>query len=145
MKNKKLHIKITYMQQPLESDSESDCETTEDVMRDLKSQMEQIEALSKSLDTHIVDLYRRTKADTVDWMHEPLKPRSHIGVWCAKKQLSARPTIREFIDACFSSASSMDLNSRTLTFCKEDAVALWNGQRRLTVFDIIERIPTIFE
>jgi hypothetical protein len=107
--------------------------------------MEQIDTMAKSLDSHVLGLYQRAKAETVDWMNEPLKPRRHIEKWCALHGLGPRPTMDEFTDACFAAAWSKDLESRVLTFKKDDAAILWNGQRRLTVFDMIARVPTLFE
>jgi hypothetical protein len=107
--------------------------------------MDQIDTITKSLDTHVLELYERAKIETVDWMKEPMKPRRHIQKWCALHELSSRPTIDEFTDACFKAAWSVDLESRVLTFKKEDAAILWNGQRRLTVFDMINLIPSLFE
>lgn len=144
MKHRKIQVKITYMQQS-DNESESEGDAVEDVLEQLKEQMAEIETLSKALDEHVVDLYRRTKTDTTDWMNEPLLPKSNIRAWCKKNALPQKPTMSQFIDACFSASSSMDLESRTLTFQKEDAAALWGGQRRISVFDVIRRVPTLFE
>ena len=148
VKHRKIQVKITYMEHlPQESDteSESDGESAEFVLQGLKEQMAEIETLSKALDTHVLDLYRRTKSETTDWMNEPLLPRAHIRNWCSKNGLPPRPTVNQFIDACFAASSSMDLESRTLTFPKGDAAILWSGQRRLSVFDVVARVPTLFE
>ena len=52
--------------------------------------------------------------------------------------------MEDFLDACYAAAKSMDLESRVLVFGKADAAALWNGQRRLTVFEIIALLPSLF-
>ena len=130
------------------SDSESETDTgdsVEDVMSELKQQMAQIDTVSKALDVHVADLYRRARTDTVDWMHEPLKPRRHIESWCSIHSLPSRPTLDEFVDACLTAARTVDLETRVITFHKEEAAILWDGQRRLTIFDLIARIPTLFE
>ena len=139
---RKIHIKIMVVEP--ESDSD-DGESVSDVMEELKVQMAQIDAMSKSLEAHVTDLYKRAKVETVDWMKEPLKPRRHIQKWCALHGLSERPTMDEFTDACFAAAWSTDLGSRVITFKKEDAAILWNGQRRMTVFDMIRLVPSLFE
>jgi len=145
---KHLHVKFMFISPtPLssESDSESDGESVSGVLQGLTEQMEKIDMMAKSLDTHVLALYQRAKVETVDWMKEPMKPRRHIQKWCALHGLPLRPTIDEFTDACLAAAWTTDLESRVLTFKKEDAATLWNGQRRLTVFDMIGRIPTLFE
>ena len=126
------------------SEPSSDDEPLEDIMSELTDQMEKVAAMSKTLDKTVIDLYKRTKRETTDWMSEPLKPRPIIKKWCKDHGLSSRPTMNEFIDACFAAALSVDLETRTLTFQKEEAV-LWGGKRRLTVFDIIGLVPTLFE
>jgi hypothetical protein len=145
---KRLQVKFMFVSAappPSDSESESDGESVSDVLSGLKAQMQQIDVMAKSLDTHVLDLYRRAKTETVDWMNEPVKPRRHIQKWCAVHGLGLRPTIAEFTDAVLEAAWSLDLESRILTFKKEDAAILWNGQRRLTVFDMIARVPTLFE
>lgn len=129
---------------PESSDSDSDDSVT-DVLNELKQQMQAIDLMTKSLETHMTDLYKRAKKETVDWMEEPLSPRRHIHKWCALHGLSSHPTMSEFADACLAAAWSTDMESRVLTFKKEDAAVLWNGQRRITVFDMIRLIPTLFE
>ena len=147
MKKRILHVKFMIVDSvPEKYDSESDDgESVSEVFSELKAQMDQIDTMTRSLDSHVIGLYKRTKAESIDWMNEPLKPRRHIQKWCAKHDLNERPTMNEFMDACFDSASSADLESRVITFNKDDAAILWNGKRRLTVFDILGLIPTLFE
>jgi len=127
------------------SDTDTDIESVSDVLAELKEQMRQVDTASKALDSHVVGLYHRAKLETVDWMNEPLRPRHHIQKWCALHGLPSSPTVTELTDKCFSVAKSMDLESRVITFYKEDAAILWGGKRRITVFDMIARIPTLFE
>lgn len=126
------------------SDSESDQEGLETVLSDLKAQMESIRVASLQLTTHVVDLFQRAKRETVDWMREPLKPQEHIEAWCAEHGLSSTPTLDEFIEACFTAAKSLDLESRIITFKKEDAEILWKGKRRIHVFELLSFVPTLF-
>lgn len=149
MKKRQLKVKIMLIEsRPQRDDSDPDSEEGEsvsEVFNELKQQMSQIDAIAKSLDTQVIDLYRRSTAETVDWMNEPLRARPHIQKWCVAHGLSSKPTMDEFTEVCFEAAKSMDLESRMLTFQKEDAAILWDGQRRLTVFELIARIPTLFE
>jgi len=146
---KHLHVKFMFVQPEVKeteaSDSDSEGESVSEVLRGLTAQMEQIDTMSKGLESHVLSLYERARLETVDWMKESLKPRRHILKWCALHNLPSRPTIEEFTEACFAAAWSLDLESRVLTFKKEDAAILWNGRRRLTVFDMIALIPTLFE
>ena len=144
MKKRTLQVRFMIIESAPES-SDSDDESVTDVLNELKQQMQSIDVMAKSLEATVTDLYKRAKTETVDWMEEPLKPRRHIQKWCALHGLPANPTISEFTDACLAAAWSTDLESRMLTFKKEDAAALWNGQRRITVFDMIRLIPTLFE
>jgi hypothetical protein len=144
MKKRTLQVKFMIIEHAPES-SDSDDESVTDVLNELKQQMESIDVMAKSLEATVTDLYKRAKTETVDWMEEPLTPRRHIQKWCALHGLSNKPTISEFTDACLAAAWSTDLESRMLTFKKEDAAILWNGQRRITVFDMIRLIPTLFQ
>ena len=130
-----------------ESDDEpvSDDESVGSIMDELKTQMATIDSISTQLETHVTDLYRRSKVETTDWMHEPLRPKPHIAKWCGKHALPDSPTLDAFTDACFKAAKSIDLDTRTITFHKEDAAILWHGKRRMTVFDMIAFVPTLFE
>jgi hypothetical protein len=126
------------------SDSE-DSESLGDVMSEFKAQMDEIDRTTKSIGTQITRLYARAKEETTDWLEEPLVPKPALKAWLKSRGLPSRISIEEFLDACYSAAKTMDLESRVLTFSKTDAAALWNGQRRLTVFDMISLIPTLFE
>ena len=132
------------MSVPSDSESDSATESIDTVLSELKAQMVQIETVSASLVTHVTGLFQRTKRETTDWMKEPLRPRAHIEAWCAEHGLPVTPTLDEFIDACFAAAKSMDLETRIATFKKEDADVLWKGRRRISVFEILSSIPTLF-
>ena len=126
-----------------ESESESDAESLSDVMSEFKDQMRQIEQAAQSIDAQVTSLYSRAKTEATDWLNEPLSPTPKLQAWLNGRTLPSNPTMEEFLDLCFEAATSMDLESRVLTFSKADAV-LWNGQRRLTIFDMIGLIPTLF-
>jgi hypothetical protein len=127
-----------------ESDSD-DSESLGDVMAEFKAQMEEIDRATKSISTQVTQLYARAKEETTDWLTEPLVPKPALKAWLKSRGMSTRISVEEFLDVCYSAAKTMDLESRVLTFSKADAAALWNGQRRLTVFDITALIPTLFE
>jgi len=138
-----LRLKVMFVETP-ESDSD-DSESLGDVMAEFKAQMEEIDRATKSISTQVIQLYARAKEETTDWLTEPLVPKPALKAWLKSRGLSSRISVEEFLDVCYSSAKTMDLESRVLTFSKADAAALWNGQRRLTVFDITALIPTLFE
>lgn len=127
-----------------ESASDSEQEGLETVLSEMNTQMESIDTTSRELTTHLTDLFQRAKRETVDWMQEPLKPRAAIEAWCGAQGLSATPSLQEFIDACFTAAVSLDLEARVVTFKKEDAEILWKGKRRVSVFELLSSIPTLF-
>ena len=124
--------------------SDSEQEGLEKVLSDLNAQMAMIDETSKNLTTHVIQLFQRAKRETVDWMQEPPKPRAAVAAWCAQHGLSTTPTLDEFVDACLGAASFLDLETRIATFKKEDAEALWKGKRRISVFEIISFVPTLF-
>lgn len=124
--------------------SDSDQEGAETILSDLKQQMATIEAVTEEVDRHLQSLFQRAKRETVEWMHEPLRPREHLRVWCVEHGLSDAPTLDEFIDTCFGAATFLDLETRVATFKKEDAEILWKGKRRISVFEIISSVPTLF-
>jgi hypothetical protein len=127
-----------------ESATSDDDESLTTVMKEFKEQMDQIEKVSESISKQVTQLYARAKEETTDWLNEPLSPRPPLKEWLKERGLTTRPTMEEFLDACYEAAKSMDLESRVLVFGKADAAALWNGQRRLTVFEIIGLLPGLF-
>jgi len=144
MKKRILQVKFMIVNNsPPSSDSEDD--SVSDSLKELKENARHLDAMSKKLDVYIADLYHRIKVEDIDWMKEPMRPRPHIQKWCALHGLPATPTIDEFTEKCFEAAKSMDLDSRVITFHKDDAAVLWGGRRRLDVFDVVQRIPTLFE
>jgi hypothetical protein len=144
MKKRVLQVKFMIVNNsPPSSDSEDD--SVSDSLKELKENARYLDAMSKKLDVYIADLYHRIRVEDIDWMQEPLRPRPHIQKWCALHGLPATPTIDEFTEKCFGAAKSIDIDSRVITFHKDDAAVLWGGRRRLDVFDVVQRIPTLFE
>jgi hypothetical protein len=106
--------------------------------------MRELEKASIDIEAQVKNLYARTKAETTDWLTEPLLPRPVLKKWLTDRGLSDSISMDEFIDVCYDAAKSLDLESRVITFHRADANALWNGQRRMTVFDLISAIPALF-
>jgi len=144
MKKRVLQVKLMIVNNTPPS-SDSDDESISDSLQELKESARQLDAISKKLHLNIGGLYHRIKLEEMDWMNEPLRPRPHIQKWCSLHGLPDMPTMDEFIEKCFDAAKSLDLDSRVITFHKDDAAILWGGRRRLDVFDIIQRISTLFE
>ena len=145
MPRRLLQLKIMIVDTPgYESARSDDDESLTTVMKEFKEQMDQIETVSESIGKQVSHLYTRAKEETTDWLNEPLSPKPPLKEWLKERGLTIRPTMEEFLDACYASAKSMDLESRVLVFGKADAAALWNGQRRLTVFEIIGLLPGLF-
>ena len=130
-----------------EASSESeDEESLTTVMKDLKQNMETIVMTSKNISSQVKNVFIRAKKESIDWLNEPLNPKPFLKAWLNQQGVSSKQiSIDEFIDICYKSAKTMDLESRILTFRRADAAILWNDKRRLTVFDIIGLIPTLFE
>jgi hypothetical protein len=124
------------------SDSEDD--SIYDVMKDLKHQMQLIQEAAAAIDAQMIPLYERAKKETTAWMVEPLKPTPAVKAWCKAHSISETPTLDEFTDVCFRVAISLDYESRMATFRRADADALWQGQQRISIYDMIERIPALF-
>ena len=142
-------IRFVYLKRMAEetrsvSSSGSD-ESLKGVMREFREQMDDIYKASKQIGNQVTDLYARAKEETIDWLNEPLTPKPHLREWLRGRGLAEQISINDFLDACYNSAKRMDLESRVVTFHQKDAAALWNGQRRLTVFDISGLLPTLFE
>jgi hypothetical protein len=127
-----------------DSGSDSDQEGLDTVVSELKQQMSTIDRISSELTTHVTDLFQRTKRETTDWMHEPLKATPPVEKWCAEHGICATPTLDEFVTGCFVAARSLDLETRIATFKKDDAEVLWKGKQRISVFEILSILPTLF-
>jgi hypothetical protein len=128
----------------LDLDDESDTESVGDVMSGLVAQMEQLVKASEKIDGAVLSLYERAKAETVVWMQEPLRPNPAVKAWCAKHRLPETPTIDALFTAILAAAQSLDYESRMLTFRKLDADMLWQGQQRLSIYEVIAKVPTLF-
>lgn len=127
-----------------ETEDDGEHESLTEVLEVLKVQVSQLDTITSSLEKCVGDLFYRVKCETTNWMTEPLVPESKILAWCRKNNLPDTPTIDTFIEECFAHATSIDLETRMLTFTKEDAVVLWNGQQRVSIFDIIASVPRLF-
>ncbi len=123
-----------------------DGETLTDIMEDLKEQMGKLAEASTEIRGQVKSLFKRAKRELVEWMEEPMRPRTAaVRNWLAAHDLPPEPTLTAFLAACYTAATSLDLESRVITFNKKDAAALWVGEQRLTVFDLVARLPTVFE
>ena len=127
-----------------DSDSDSDSESVEGVMSGLVEQMKQLCEVSEKIDSTVLGLYARAKSESIVWMHEPLRPNPTVKAWCSKHHLPSTPTINELTDAIFAVAQSLDYETRMLTFRRVDADMLWQGQQRLSIYDVITRVPGLF-
>ena len=142
MPRKFLRLKI--MLSPSDDSSVSSGESITDVMSEVRAQMDQIEQVSKDITQTVEQLFARAKEETTDWLQEALIPKPALSKWLAERGLPNRISMDEFLDICYDSAKSLDLDSRVITFHKADAAALWNGQRRMTVFDLVATLPELF-
>jgi hypothetical protein len=128
-----------------ETEDDAEHEPLSEVLEVVKVQVSQLDTITRNLEKGIHELFYRVKCETTDWMTEPLKPESKILAWCRKNNLPDTPSIDTFIDVCFAHATSIDLETRMLTFTKDDAVVLWNGQQRVSIFEIIASVPRLFK
>jgi hypothetical protein len=119
------------------SSMESD-EELSSIMADLKGQMEELHQASNQIHKDVANLYKRAKQTDLE---APLHLKPHVRDWLKKRGLPKQLTMSEFLDACYDAAKKIDLESRVITFHTEDAAVLWNGQRRLTVFDMVSLLP----
>jgi len=127
-----------------ESESDSDDESIFTVMDEFKQSMESIVSGTKVIDTQVKQLFQRAKKETTDWLNEPMMAKPAVKAWLHDRGLPCPISIEQFIDACYSAAKTMDLETRMLTFSKEDAIILWEGKRRISVFELTSMIPTLF-
>ncbi len=124
--------------------SESGTENLDAILAELKQQLHTVYTATKVAQVQVASLFQRAKEETTEWMMEPMRARAPLRPWLEARGLSVTPTLEEFIDACMDAAVSMDLDTRTLTFKPEDAAILWKGQRRITVYQMMAAIPSLF-
>jgi len=141
------------MEKPASDDDMSSLEDLDDtgesleaIIGELKAQMTTLDAACGEVRGQVKSLFRRARTEEVRWMDDPLVPRQGLKEWLERRGLKEDTlTLRAFLDAVFSAATSMDLETRVLTFAKKDANALWAGQTRLTIFDVIAALPQLFQ
>jgi len=128
----------------MEEDSDSD-ESVSDVMTELRETMDALAVESRVIDTQVRRLFARAKKETTDWLNEPLRAKPAVAAWLKERGLSSPISIEQFIDACYTAAKTMDLETRILTFSREDAAILWEGRRRISVFELTSMLPALFD
>lgn len=133
------------MEAPTTFEDLESSDTLEKCLEDLRAQMEQIHSQSRLVRTQLKTTCKRFLEDSTVWLDEPLQPKRQIRAWIRVKGLPANPTLREFLDAVFNSAEHLNLETRTLVYSTENARALWKGTREVSVFEILETLPTLFE
>jgi len=141
-----LRLKIMFPEPSVadSSDSDDDGESLKNLMSEFKKQMESLEQASEVITEQVTNLYARAKAETTDWLAEPLIPKPALKDWLVVHELPVRPTLEEFFEVCLDNAKSLDLESRMVVFHRDDAVALWRGKRRMTIFEVLALVPTLF-
>ena len=141
MLHKFIHVNIM-----IHDDSSSDeSESIGSAMAEFKEQMKRVDEITREVSAQVRRVCIRAKEETKDWLNEPLTPKPILAAWLKENGLPARPTAEEFLDICFEKAKSLDLDSRTVAFRKSDAIALWDAQQQMTVFEIVSRFPSLFE
>ena len=130
-----------------------------EVVEDLKKQMLALNEAASSMGRQVRTLYERAEqAEAVSaavaaavaaapTLKSSLKPKTKkVAAWLEAHGVSAaEPTLDAFFDACLAAATTADFETRVLTFSKEDAVALFEGEQRLSVYDLLSRLPELFE
>lgn len=120
-------------------------ETLKGVMSGLMEQMAELVKGAGAASTQVRAVFKRAKFQSTEWTQEPMKPRSAaVASWCEAHALPLKPTLTEFFGTALRAAKSVDLESRVVTFHRSDAKVLWNGETRLTVFDMIGALPNLF-
>ena len=141
MLHKFIHVNIM-----IHDDSSSDeSESIGSAMAEFKEQMKRVDEITREVSAQVRRVCIRAKEETKDWLNEPLTPKPILAAWLKENGLPVRPTAEEFLDICFEKAKSLDLDSRTVAFRKSDAIALWDAQQQMTVFEIVSRFPSLFE
>ncbi len=126
---------------PADSDSDTDSdESIVEVLANLRKQMDDVFGAAGSVRSQMKQLFRRAKTEITDWTVEPLQPKPRIQKWLADRGVT-ETTIEALLTAVFAAAESVDLESRVLTFKRPDAAALFQGERQVTLFDLIARVP----
>ena len=130
----------------IQDDSSSDeSESIVSAMAEFKEQMKKVDDITREVSAQVRRVCIRAKEETKDWLNEPLTPKPKLAAWLKENRLGLRPTAEEFLDICFERAKSLDLDSRTISFRKSDAIALWDSQQQMTVFEIVSKFPSLFE
>jgi len=135
------YVSIRVMNSESESDDE---ESMSVIMKQFKESMESIVNETALIDARVKQVFRRAKKETTDWLNEPFDVKPAVKAWLHERGLPSPISIEQLIDACYSAAKTMDLETRMLTFSREDAAVLWDGHRRITVFDMTTRITNLF-
>ena len=130
----------------IQDDSSSDeSESIVSAMAEFKEQMKKVDDITREVSAQVRRVCIRAKEETKDWLNEPLTPKPKLAAWLKENGLHLRPTAEEFLDICFERAKSLDLDSRTIAFRKSDAIALWDSEQQMTVFEIVSKFPSLFE
>lgn len=130
-----------------DSDSEDEAvraEQLHEVVDTFKHQMHHIYMASKAAEEQVGRLFIRAKEEIAPVTVQSLRPRPAVVAWLESRGLPTDPSLEEFMEACLDAAMRKDLDTRTLLFSAADAAVLTGGQRRVTVFEMLRLIPTLF-
>jgi hypothetical protein len=126
-------------------DSADESGSLRELMAELRGQMREVQVASQQIRHKIKDLYKRAKKDTTHWMQEPLTLQPHVRSWARKRGLPPTPSIEQFLGVVFGGAVSMELEGRKIVLSRQDAAVLTGGTQEVTVFELIARLPKLFE
>lgn len=121
-------------------------ENLETILTGLREQLADLAGSTRSVRHQVKGLFARAKSETTDWWSEPLAPiSSELTKWLKKHGAPTEPTLEEFVEQVMAAATSLDLESRTMTFAKKDAAVLFEGQTQVTVYELLAKLPSFFE
>lgn len=121
-------------------------ENLETILSGLREQLADLAGSTRSVRHQVKGLFARAKSETTEWWSEPLAPTSpELIKWLKKRGAPTEPTLDEFIEQVMAAATSLDLESRLMTFAKKDAAILFEGQTQITVYELLAKLPTFFE
>jgi len=142
-----IHIRMNTAETSKEPLTDSDSDGLSDVeslLDDFTGQIGALEPALSQIESQLASISDRMKHEEVEWLDQPLEPRSQaVRAWCESKGLDT-PTLRSWTAAILKSAIVCDGTTRTLRLCPDDAALYSGGSPTIGFFNLLRGVNEWF-
>lgn len=144
-----LRIQMNDNEPQSESDVDSEgsdgSEAVEDILDGFKAEIADLLPAIDGVQSQIESITKRIEGKRADPFHVPNRiMTAGAETWCKKYGVEETPSVKEFLWTLLKkSATSTDMQKRTLRLSVADATLLGFESNVMTIFDVMRRIPDL--